>query len=382
MELEHYQKIALYGFIGASMFGAIANRTHFCTMGAISDWINMGSLTRFKVWFLAMGITLISTQIMHGSGMIDLSASIYLTTNFTWLGYLLGGFLFGIGMTLGSGCGQRTLVRVGSGNLKSLVLLLVMATTAYMTLRGLLALLRLEINNPTTVDFSEKNLATQGIPELINHWLNINPTTITIVLTGLIGGLAVVFAFSDRNIRGNFDNMLAGIGIGALISGAWYTTGVLGFDDFDPIPLEGLSFISPVGNTLSYAMTFTGSVINFGIAVVLGMIFGSMLYSIVTGTFRVESFKDRADLTNHLIAGVLMGFGGVMSLGCTIGQGITGLSTLALGSVLALGSIVAGCAFTLKMQYYLYDELGWRHALKSTLIDIQPFKRHRGKKGA
>ena len=113
MELEHYQKIALYGFLGATLFGAIANRTNFCTMGAISDWINMGSLTRLRVWFLAMGVAMIGAQALHIGGAIDLAESIYLTPNFTWVGYIVGGLLFGIGMTLGSGCGQKTLVRTG-----------------------------------------------------------------------------------------------------------------------------------------------------------------------------------------------------------------------------------------------------------------------------
>ncbi len=374
MELEHYQIISLYGFVGASVFGAIANRTHFCTMGAVSDWINMGSLTRFKVWFLAMGIALIGAQTMHGLGMIDLTTSIYLSTNFTWLGYILGGLIFGVGMTIGSGCGQRTLVRVGSGNLKSLVLLIVMAASAYMTVRGLLALLRLEINTPTAIDLAEHNLANQGIPALISSWIGVSPALVAILLTVLIGGAAIVVAFRDRNIRTSFDNLLAGVGIGIIIAAAWYVTGVLGFDDFEPIPLEGISFISPVGNTLSYLMTYTGSVINFGIAVVFGMVFGSFLYSVVTGTFRIESFNDRSDLVNHLWGGVLMGFGGVMSLGCTIGQGITGMSTLALGSLMALLSIIAGSALTLKMQYYLYDDLGWWHAFKMTSADLWPFK--------
>ena len=370
MELEHYQKIALYGFLGATLFGAIANRTNFCTMGAISDWINMGSLTRLRVWFLAMGIAMIGAQALHIGGAIDLGESIYLTTNFTWVGYVVGGLLFGIGMTIGSGCGQKTLVRVGGGNLKSLVLVLVMAITAYMTLRGLLALLRLQINDPTTIDLTERGLATQGMPEILSNLTGLGASTASIIVVALVGGSAILFALRDSQVWKSFDNLLAGIGIGLIIAGAWYVTGVLGFDDFDPIPLEGLSFISPVGNTLSYLMTYTGSVINFGIAVVLGMIFGSFLYSIATGGFRIESFNDKSDLVNHLVGGVLMGFGGVMSLGCTIGQGITGMSTLALGSVMALVSIIFGCVLTLKMQYYLYDEKGWGHAFKSTLSDI------------
>ncbi len=371
MEFEHYQQIALIGFLAATAFGAISSRTNFCTMGAISDWVNMGSLTRLRVWLMAMGIALVLTQTMQGIGLIDLKNSIYLTTNFTWLGHILGGFLFGIGMTIGSGCGQRTLVRVGGGNLKSLVLLLVLAITAYATLRGLLALPRLEINDSTVIDLAQNNIPSQGLPDLIGGWINVSPDLVALFLTTLFGGFALIFALSDRQIRSRFDNLLAGIGIGLLIAGAWYITGVLGQDDFDPLPLEGFSFIAPVGNTLTYVMTYTGSTINFGISVVVGLIFGSFLYSLLSGTFRVESFNDKADLMMHLSGGVLMGFGGVLSLGCTIGQGLTGLSTLALGSFISVLFIILGCVFTLKIQYYLYDDEGWWSALKSTLNELR-----------
>ena len=370
MEFEHVHKIALIGFLGAVVFGALANRSHFCTMGAISDWVNMGSLTRLRVWALALGVALIGTQCMQLFGWIDLGDSIYLSTNFTWLGYVVGGILFGIGMTIGSGCGQKTLVRLGAGNLKSLIVFLVLGITAYMTLRGLLSLVRLQINDPTALDLSGLDLPEQGIPVVMHGLTGISRTVLQIGLTVLAGGGALLFALRDRQVRNSFDNLLAGVGIGALIVGAWYTTGVLGYDDFDPLPLEGISFISPVGNTISYLMTFTGATVNFGIAVVLGTVCGSFLYSIATGTFSVESFSDRSDLVNHLAGGALMGFGGVLSLGCTIGQGLTGMSTLAAGSVISLASIVLGCVFTLKLQYHLLDDDGFWPALHRTFREL------------
>lgn len=370
MELEHIHKIALIGFFGATIFGAIASRTQFCTMGAISDWINMGSLTRFRVWFLAMGLALIVTQIMYLTGNIDLGDSIYHTTSFTWLGYIAGGLLFGIGMTIASGCGQRTVVRLGGGNLKSLIVLLVMGLTAYMTLRGILSIARLNINDPATWQLSDVGLASQGLHDILSRFTGLSSSTGAIILTVVVGGTAVLFALLDRQVWSRMDNLLAGIGIGMLIGGAWYTTGVIGFDDFDPIQLEGVSFISPVGNTISYLMTFTGATINFGIAIVLGTLFGAFVYSLLTGNFRVESFSDTSDLINHIVGAVLMGFGGVLALGCTIGQGITGMSTLALSSILALGSIILGCVFTLKVQYNLLDDMGFWKAVKTTALEM------------
>ncbi len=370
MEIEHVHKVALIGFFGATVFGAIASRTQFCTMGAISDWINMGSLTRFRVWFLAMGLALIVTQILYLTGNIDLGESIYHTTSFTWLGYIVGGVLFGIGMTIASGCGQRTVVRLGGGNLKSLIVLLVMGLTAYMTLRGILSIVRLNINDPTTWQLSDAGLASQGLHDIVSHFTGLPSSAGAIILTVAVGGSAILFALLDRQVWSRTDNLLAGVGIGLLIGGAWYTTGVLGFDDFDPIQLEGVSFISPVGNTISYLMTFTGATINFGIAIVLGTLFGSLVYSLVTGNFRIESFNDTSDLVNHVIGAVLMGFGGVLALGCTIGQGITGMSTLALSSILALGSIILGCVFTLKVQYNMLDDMGLWKAVKATTLEM------------
>ena len=277
MEFEHYQLIALYGFLGAVIFGAISSRTHFCTMGAVSDWVNMGSLTRMRVWFLAMAIALFGTQAMHLGGMIDLSQAIYLNTNLTWFGHVFGGFIFGIGMTLGSGCGQRTLIRLGGGNLKSFVVFLVLGLTAYSTLRGLFALLRLEINDPTTIDLAASGWSTQGMPEMVSQLTGMGSELATTICLVVIGGGALIFALKDKDVWTNFDNLLASIGTGLLIAGAWYTTGVLGFDDFEPIQLEAASFIAPVGNSLSYFMTYTGSTINFGIAIVLGLVVGSFL---------------------------------------------------------------------------------------------------------
>lgn len=370
MELSTLHTVALIGFLGAMVFGAVANKTHFCIMGSISDWINMGSKTRFRAWMLAIGIALIGTQIMHGLGWIDVTQSIYLTTNFGLLGYIVGGVLFGIGMTLGAGCGQRTLVRVGGGNLKSLVLMLVLGLTAYMTLRGLIAVFRVEVIEPTNIDLSTAGLESQSIASFLAGFTGIPFQWAWVSTSSLLGAGTVIFAFKDKTFRGSTDNILAGITVGILIAGAWYVTGVIGNDDFEPLPIESISFIAPVGNTLNYLMTYTGATIGFGIAVVFGVIAGSFLYAVLSGNFRLETFNDKGDMVNHLFAGVLMGFGGVLSLGCTIGQGVSGMSTLALGSLIALVSIVAGSALTMKMQYYMLDD-GFFKSLRLTLSDFK-----------
>jgi len=341
-------------------------------MGAVSDWVNMGNRGRLRAWFLAIGIAILATQTMQYKGIIDVSEVIYLTPNFGWLGYLLGGFLFGVGMTLASGCGQRTLVRFGGGNLKSLVVLILLGLTAYMTMRGVLALVRVNAIEVTNIDLVSKGIADQGIGTLISKALGAeNATLISRIVAALLGGGLVVFAFLGKELRRSFDNILAGVTIGCIISAGWYVTGVIGFDDFDPVRLESYTFIAPTGQGLMYLMTFTGATINFGIAAVFGVILGSFLYVILTGKFRLETFTDRTDMLRHMMGGVLMGFGGVLALGCTVGQGITGMSTLAFGSLLAVISIIFGSALTMKIDYYRMDDEGFFGALHHSLADLR-----------
>ena len=374
MEWEPVYKVAMLSFLIAMVFGAVVNKTNFCTMGAVSDWVNMGSKDRLRAWLLAIGIAILATQAMQFKGIIDVSEAIYLTPNFGWLGYLLGGFVFGVGMTLASGCGQRTLVRVGGGNLKSLVVMILLGLTAYMTMRGLLALVRVNFIEVTNIDLVSKDIVNQGIGTLISSALGVeNSTFISRVVAMLLGGGLVVYAFLGKEFRRSFDNILAGVAIGLIIPAGWYVTGVIGFDDFDPVRLESYTFIAPIGQGLMYLQTFTGSTINFGIAAVAGVILGSFLYVIATGKFRLETFSDRSDMVRHMLGGAFMGFGGVLALGCTIGQGVTGMSTLALGSLLSLLSIVFGSALTMKVEYYRMDEEGFFSALRQALTDMRLF---------
>ena len=363
-------KVSLLGFLGALVFGVVANKTHFCIMGSISDWVNMGSRVRFRAWMLSIGIAILGSQAMVQLGWVDLDGTMYRSANFGLAGFLIGGLLFGIGMTLGAGCGQRTLVRVGGGNLKSLVVLIIMAITAYATLRGLLAPVRIDVFGPLSIDLEAQEITSQGIETILAHLVGASGQTMAVIVALVLGLGTIIYALKDKDFRASADNILAGVTIGVLVVGAWYVTGVIGNDDFEPVPVEALTFIAPTGNTVNYLMTWTGAEINFGIAVVLGMIVGSFLYAISSGNFRLEAFANQADMRNHLIAGVLMGFGGVLSFGCTIGQGVSGMSTLALGSLVALLSIMLGSALTMKVQYYMLDDGFWS-ALHQSLADLR-----------
>ena len=372
MEFSNIHYVAFWGFIVALAWGAIAQRTHFCPMGAVSDWVNMGNTNRLRAWFLAIGIAILGAQLLTIWTPIDLRKSIYLTTNFGWLGHLLGGLLFGVGMTLGSGCGQRTLVRVGGGNLKSLVVLLVLAITAYMTLAGLIALVRLNVIEVTNLNLTQYQMPDQAIYSFLAKAGGLdNARVLRWAVAALFGIGLVIFALKSAEFRRSVDNLLAGIAIGLFVVAGWYITGVIGFDDFEPAPLTSNNFVGPVADSLLYLMTYTGATITFGIAAAFGVLLGSFVYAVATGKFRVETFASRSDMLAHLGGGALMGVGGVMALGCTVGQGITGMSTLALGSLLTLVAIIFGSAVTMKVQYHLLDQPGFWRALRLALAEVR-----------
>jgi hypothetical protein len=204
-----------------------------------------------------------------------------------------------------------------------------------------MGLARTEIEGITNVDLTAAGLETQGIPDLLAA-AGLSPEIARFFVIAVFAGGLLWFCFKSNEFRHSRLDVAAGLIIGTLVPIAWFITGVLGRDDFDPVPLSSLTFVAPVGEGLQYLMTFTGSTINFGIAVIGGVVAGSFIMAKASGQFRVESFTDATDMVRHMVGGAIMGIGGVMALGCTIGQGITGMSTLALGSLIALISIIAG----------------------------------------
>lgn len=340
--------VATAGFIAGIALGAVANKTNFCTMGALSDMVFMEDYSRMRAWVLAMAVAIIGTQGLHIMGLIDVHGSIYLTTNFAWAGAILGGLLFGYGMTMAGGCGNKTLVRIGGGNLKSVVVALVMGISAYMTVRGLFGLGRVEIEDATNVDLSAMEMKSQGMIDFIAAAIGSDPESIRIGFSAVMVLIMLIWIFKDAEFRSNGEQIVGGILVGLLIPVGWWITGVLGYDDFDPTALGSFTFVNATGESVQYLMTFTGTTINFGIASVGGVIVGSFLAAVATKSFAVESFSDASDMKRHLLGAVMMGFGGIMAMGCTFGQGITGLSTLATGSLIALLSIIFGGLWGLK----------------------------------
>jgi len=329
-------------------------------MGAVSDWINMGNLSRMRMWLLAIAVALLGSSALHLAGAVDLSKSIYPGPNFTWLSYLVGGFLFGVGMTLGSGCGSKTLIRIGGGSLKSLVVYVFLAIAAYMTLRGVLGAFRVGVLEKATIALAPG----QDLPSLLG--------LSRIILAVMVAGALLAFVYASREFRATRDYTLGGVVTGLVVVGGWYVSGHIGHLAEDPNTLqeafvaansgrmESFSFVSPLAYTLEYLMLWTdkSKIITYGIASAAGVIAGSAAYALASKTFRWEGFRDAEDTALHVLGGLLMGFGGITALGCTIGQAITGFSTLALGSIITFAAIVAGSAATMKWQYWRLTRQG------------------------
>jgi uncharacterized membrane protein YedE/YeeE len=347
-ELPIKYVVATLGLALGVVFGATAQKTNFCTMGSISDIVFMGNWNRMRAWLLAIAVATLGSQAMHLAGLIDLNKSVYLTPSLGWLGAIVGGALFGFGMTLAGGCGSKTLVRIGGGNLKSLIVALFIAVFGYMTMRGLIATGRIPLEVAVNVNLAKIQIPAQGIPDLLAAVTGLASPSARAAVAAVVAGGLLWFCFKDAEFRASSHDVAAGLILGATVPAAWAITGIVGDDPFAPTPLAGMTFVAPVGDSVLYLMTFTGAAINFGIATVGGVILGAFLVALAGRSFRIEAFKDASDMGRHMSGGALMGVGGVLAIGCTIGQGLTGISTLAFGSLLALLSIWAGGYFGMK----------------------------------
>jgi uncharacterized membrane protein YedE/YeeE len=350
----------------AVLFGAIAQRTHFCTMGAVADIVNIGDWSRMRMWVLAIGVAMLGFNAMVAAGLIDAGKTIYAVPRLTWLSAIVGGLMFGFGMVLASGCGSKTLVRIGGGNLKSLVVFIVLGLAAFATLKGITGVARV-----ATVDRVAIELAGgQDLPTLVARGFGWAKGQAALLLGALLGGGLVAWAVGRREGRSG-DVLLGGIGIGAVIVAMWWVSGRLGYVAEDPNTLqeafvatnsrrmESLSFVAPIGYTLDWLLFFSdkSKLLTIGIVSTVGVVVGAAAWAFASRSFRWEGFASAEDTANHLVGATLMGVGGVAALGCTVGQGLSGVSTLAIGSFIALASIIAGAVLALRYQTWRIERM-------------------------
>jgi uncharacterized membrane protein YedE/YeeE len=351
--------VLLAAFALSAVFGAVARSTRFCTMGAISDVVNLGDWTRVKQWAAAGAIALIGFSALAFAGLLDPGRTLYASTRILWLSALVGGLLFGAGMVLSSGCGNKTLVRLGGGSLKAMVVLLVMGVSAFATLKGITAVLRV-----ATVDAVHVDLAVDAsLPDVLAAALRWQGPWLRLLLGLGIGGALLAWAARDRETR-DVRSLAGGAVIGLLVVAAWWLSGHWGVVDEHPLTLEhvflatnsgraeALSFVTPVAYALDWLMFYSdaNNRLTIGIVSVAGVVAGAAAHALWSREFRWEGFADSGDLAHHLAGGVLMGVGGVTAMGCTIGQGLSALSTLSIASLPAIAGIVAGAVASLRYQ--------------------------------
>ena len=353
------------GFALAFVFGLVANKTNFCTMGALSDIVNMGHWGRMRMWLLAIAVAIAGATALLHTGQVDLSKAIAQRPTLAWLSLLLGGLAFGVGMTLSGGCANKNLVRVGGGSVRSLVVLVFVAIASYMTLKGLFGQWRASWLDPVAINLAALGWKDQSLATAVVRLTGLPAATALLATATVLVISLLVFVFKDRRFRSNPTQMIGAVVIGALIVGGWYVSGHLGFGE-NPETLEqgyfatnsrtveSMSFVGPMAYGLELLMLWTDKSLHvtFGIASAVGVVLGSAAYAVASKHFRWEGFASLTDLRNQLIGAVLMGFGGVTALGCTIGQGLTGVSTLAIGSFIALAGIVAGSVATLRLMLW------------------------------
>lgn len=388
-------QIMLLGFVIALVVGAVSSKTNFCTMGAVSDWVNLSDTGRLRSWVFAMAVALAGVALLQGFGVVDMSLTSsnetavppYRTALFAWPRHLLGGLIFGVGMTLASGCGTKTFLRLGGGNLKSVFVLLAMGFTAYlMIFTNFGYQLFLRWMEPLFINLGNMGIADQSIAAVAATLSGTEQQGLEILIGAGLALALTVWALLGKDFRQSRDNIVGGFVVGIAVVAAWaVTAGPLGqalleeVDFMDERPLavgaQSLTFVQPSGQLYHWVMSdFQSTLVTFSMWVALGVVVGAFLYALLARKFHFEWFADWADFVRHLIGGLLMGLGGVLAMGCTIGQGISGLSTLAMGSVLTLLAIIFASALTMKIQFYkmVYEkDASFFKALLSSLVDMK-----------
>ena len=381
--------LLIYTSILGFILGYVVNKTNFCTMGAVSDLVNIGDASRLKAWLLAITTAIVGVTLLENFGIVDVSESRipYRNSVLFWPRYIVGGIMFGIGMTLASGCGNKILIRIGGGNLKSIFVLLIAGLMALlMTRTDFYGLIFHSWMNPISPDLAKLGIPDQSVQTIFSSLTNIDAGNIliTIFIPLLICVFLLKYIFSSYTNLSS-DNILSGVVVGLVVTFAWLISGgelgqawIENNDFLDtPYPSVGVqsfTFINPMGEVLIYTSSvFDNFYLTFGVTALISTIVGSFVYSLISNNLRIEWFANKHDFFRHFIGAVLIGIGGVLSLGCTIGQGVSGVSTLALGSIITLLSIIFGASLMMKIEYYkaVYEESSFIELLKNALIDLK-----------
>jgi len=340
--MEPAHVVVLAGLVIGLIYGAVALLSGFCLLSSLRSWWVEGDGRLVRSYALAIGVAIAATQLLATRGAVDLGKSIYLQPTFSAPVMFFGGLLFGYGMVMSNGCGSRALVLLGRGNLRSFVVVIVLGIVAEMTLKGLIAPARIAM-----VQLSQMTTSMMSLPALLSA-VGLSEMSARMLAALVTSGGLIIFAFEHAPFRRAWGQIAAALTIGILVAAGWFATGYLGADDFNPAQVTSLTFIAPIADALQYVMLSTGSTLNFGIATVGGVFAGSLVTALLTGRFHWEGYQSPRHMLRSAGGAALMGAGGAMAYGCSVGQGLTGLSTLALASFVAVAGIVLGTAAGLR----------------------------------
>ncbi|WP_298931299.1 YeeE/YedE family protein [uncultured Ramlibacter sp.] len=339
------------------LLGALAQASRFCVRGAIADWALWGHPGRAVSWLLAVATGALGVQLLVSLQLFDAARALPWSPSLQWLSHLAGGLVFGYGMVLAAGCPQRNLVKAGSGSLRALVVLVVAAVTAAMTLRGLLALPRVNLLDAWTLSLG----GSQDLGAIASRLSGLGAAPLRWLLALALAAAALALAWRQRATLNRW-HWAGGIAVGLLVPAAYLLTGFIGFVPEHPETLEpawlgtqsrrpeGLSFAAPLAHGLDLLTLWSDKSMapTFGVLLALGVLLGSFASAKARGEFKLESFQSPRDMAAHLVGAVLMGFGGITAVGCSIGQGVTGLAMLSAGAVLTVAGIIAGALLALR----------------------------------
>ncbi len=330
---------AMIGLFGGLVLGLAASVGRFCTLGAIEDFHYSTDNRRLRMWGIAIGVAIIGTQSAIYFGQLDLLQTIYLDRVWNPVATVVGGFIFGYGMALSGNCGLGALARLGGGDIRSFVIVVVMGLSAYFVMSGPLAHFRIWLFPVET-----NALNAQGLGQFFEDLIGLDP-----VYTGIVIGVALIFiALADRRMISSWTSIFWGAVVGAVIVSGWLGTHWVSKNGFDVEAIETHSFAAPIGDTIFYSMTASGNSLSFSVGSVLGVVFGSFLGSLLKGQFRWEACEDPRELGRQVFGAILMGTGSILAVGCSIGQGISAFSTLAFSAPFALIMIFLGASLGLK----------------------------------
>jgi uncharacterized membrane protein YedE/YeeE len=329
---------ALIGLATGMVLGLAARMGNFCTLGAIESAIYGDDQRRLRMWGVVLGTAIFSTHLLAADGQIDLGATIYHAVAWNPLASVLGGTLFGYGMALAGNCGFGALARFGGGDLRSLVVVMVMAVFGYVTLNGPLAQLRVLLFPQVAAE------TPQSYADLVASQLGLPP----LVFATLVAAALVYWALSHAPLRETPRQIGWGVAAGLSVSFALWGTSALHDATFGAVPVEGHTFTATLGRSLIWLMTSSSGGLSFAVGSVAGVLAGAFLGSSLKGLFRWEACEDPRELGRQTGGAALMGIGGAIAMGCSVGQGVTGFATLAYSAPVTLAAIYFGAVFGLR----------------------------------